>query len=193
MWGHSTNNYIRCFAVVIIPPILAFTFLGLLAYYLHLVADFNLIHLVFSIVGGIAPRSMLQSQYIPTYSTTDWGDQLLVTGLTLSIILNALVTGLIAFRIFQILRQVNVQVTRGRKYWSVMFIVIESGITLFSFQLVRLVVGSVTTSVSASDWRVIQVTGNAYSLIYGIHQMLNVTMILAMLAYFTDNMGLCRE
>ena len=74
-----------------------------------------------------------------------------------------------------------------------MFIVIESGITLFSFQLVRLVVGSVTTSVSASDWRVIQVTGNAYSLIYGIHQMLNVTMILAMLAYFTDNMGLCRE
>ena len=137
---------------------------------------------------------MIQGRFVPIYSTTNWGDPLLVAGFTLSMIVNALVTGLIAFRIFQILRQVNIQVTRGRKYWSVMFIVIESGITLFSFQLVRLVVGSVTTSVSVvSDSGVVQVTGNAYYLVYGIHQMLNVTMILAMLAYFTDNVGLYRE
>ena len=70
-----------------------------------------------------------------------------LTGLTLSMIVNALVTGLIVFRIFKVFRALKTSaaddrilgVTGGSTLQRVIFIIIESGVALFSIQLARLV------------------------------------------------------
>ena len=88
---------------------------------------------------------------------------------------NALVTGLIVFRIFKVFQEVKTSaaddqilgVTGGSRLRRVIFIIIESGMALFSIQLTRLVALIVTTD-AAND---------AYALISGIHEMLNVIMI----------------
>ena len=57
--------------------------------------------------------------------------------------MNALVTGLIMFRIFKVFQEVktatadnqNLGVTGGSTLWCVMSIIIESGMALFSIQL----------------------------------------------------------
>ena len=87
---------------------------------------------------------------------------------------NALVTGLIVFRIVKVFQEVKTAtaddqtlgVTGGGTLRRVVFIIIESGMALFSIQLVRLVVTNMATTTSY----------NAYSLILGIHEMLNVIM-----------------
>ena len=76
-----------------------------------------------------------------------------VAGLALSMTVNALVTGLIAFRIFKVFREVKTAtandqilgVTGGSTLRRVVFILIESGMALFSIQLARLVVTIVKT------------------------------------------------
>ena len=62
-------------------------------------------------------------------------------------IVNALVSVLIAFRIFKVFQQVgltsdeqNLDCIGGRKLYSIMSIIIESGMVLFSIQLTRFVV-----------------------------------------------------
>ena len=84
---------------------------------------------------------------------------------------NALVTGLIVFRIFKVFRQVkptsNEQAlgsTGGRKLYSIISIIIESGMILFSIQLARFVVTVVQTN--AADY--------AYQIIVCIHEILTV-------------------
>src|SRR5882757_2535746 len=80
---------------------------------------------------------------------TEWGNILALTSLTASMTVNALVTGLIVFRIFKVFREVrsvttsdetSLGVTGGRKLRSVIFIIIESGMALFAIQLARLVI-----------------------------------------------------
>ena len=77
---------------------------------------------------------------------------------------NALVTGLIVFRIFKLWREVKTstaddQVTGRSTIQSVMFIIIGFGMALFSIQLTRLVTAIVTTDAADA----------VYYLMYGIH------------------------
>jgi len=106
---------------------------------------------------------------------TNWGAILALTGLTASMTVNALVTGLIVFRIFKVFGEVksltssdetSSGITGGRKLRSIIFIIIESGTALFSIQLIRLVLASLglsTTAKIATD-----------SFIVTIYEMLNV-------------------
>ena len=108
--------------------------------------------------------------------TTLWNNILLLTGLTLSMTVNALVTGLIVFRIFKVFQEVKVGtaddqilgVTGGSKLRRVIFILIESGVALFSIQLTRVVVTvvHVLTGTNASFAPLV--------FLIGIHEMLNV-------------------
>ena len=85
---------------------------------------------------------------------------------------NALVTGLIVFKIFKVFQEVktatvddqNLGVTGGSTLQRVIFIIIESGMALFSIQLTRLVVTIVSTDASY----------NAFGLVASTHEMLNV-------------------
>ena len=113
--------------------------------------------------------SIVQNQFF----VPPWGATLEVVALALSMTVNALVTGLIVFRIFKVFQEVRTStaedqilgVTGGSTLRRVMFIIIESGMVLFSIQLTRLVVSIMTTSNAAND---------AYYLIVGIHGILNV-------------------
>ena len=93
-----------------------------------------------------------------------------------SMAVNALVTGLIVYRIFKAFRKVqqgstsaekSLGVTGGRSYRSVIFVIIESGIALFAVQLVRVILGIPAFSKSIQ----IEVAKN---FIIVTHQMLNV-------------------
>jgi hypothetical protein len=76
-------------------------------------------------------------------SETEWGGKLVLTSLTASMIVNALVTGLIVFRIFRVFRhlhevksvntsgETSLRITGGKKLRSIIFIIIESGMALF--------------------------------------------------------------
>jgi len=94
-----------------------------------------------------------------------------MTGLALSMTVNALVTWLIVFRIFKVFQEVktrtandqSLRATGGSAFRRVIFVLIESGMALFSIQLARLVVTIVTTD-AAND---------TYYFIEGIHGMLN--------------------
>ena len=119
-----------------------------------------------------------------------WDNTLNITGLVISMLVNALVTGLIVFRIFKVFWEVKAISDRGVLYvtgWtkirSVIFIMIESGVALFSVQLARLVV--VIPSTDAAN--------DAFPLIACIHQMLNVTiLLLPFILISTDNVDLAR-
>ena len=97
-------------------------------------------------------------------------------------IVNPLVTGLIVFRILKVFQEVKtgtaddqiLGVTGGSTLRRVIFIIIESGMALFSIQLARLVVTIVNTD-AAHD---------AFYLIGSIHEMLNVIIILVIATLF---------
>src|SRR5882757_2788074 len=125
VWGRNIR-------VVIIPSILAFAFLGL-SIYLDSLANLDLLLLVMWIAASGA-------EFIDQDSIdeTKWGNILTLTGLTASMTVNALVTGLIVFRIFKVFREIksvtisdetSLGVTQagGRKLQSIIFIIIESG------------------------------------------------------------------
>ena len=161
---------------MIVPFFLAFAFLRPLIY-LHSLTDLNLWFLAIWIASGTASLYTVQGQF---YSP-GWSNTLVMVGLALSMTVNALVTGLIVFRIFKVFQGVKtgtaddqmLGVTGGSKLRRVIFIIIESGITLFAMQLARLVVTIMTTD-AAYD---------AYFLIVGIHEILNVIIrsVIAML------------
>ena len=95
-----------------------------------------------------------------------------MTGLALSMIVNASVTGLILFKIIQASLEVkastaNDQIlgTTGRRpFQHVMSALVESGVVLFSMHLARLVTINVSTDAAS----------NAYQLITSIQDMVNV-------------------
>ena len=100
---------------------------------------------------------------------------------------NALATGLIVFRIFQVFREVKLAsddptfgATGGNKLRSIIFILIESGITLFLAQFGRLVITPINTSGA----------NTASEFFVGLHQQLNVIIILVFLKFhFTDDVA----
>ena len=101
-----------------------------------------------------------------------WAARILMAGHAMSMSVNALVTGLIAFRIFKVFQQVKVSSVSnlalkeapGSTLGNVLFMIIESGMILFSIQLVRLVVFSIQTPAY-----------NGFLLVAPIHVMLNVS------------------
>lgn len=104
----------------------------------------------------------------------------------MSMTVNALVTGLTVFRIFKVFREIKVasdpnfaltDAPRSTLGFIIFVLIIESGMALFSIQLVRLVVVSVQTT-------------SAYVLIAPIHEMLIRSVITN--SYFTDNVDLAR-
>ena len=115
----------------------------------------------------------------------DWNNTLFITGLIASTAVNTLVTGMIVFRILKVTR-INPIIsvertlvdssTRGTtKFRHVMFIIIESGMVLFSIQLVRIVL--LVTRVPAGDSEAFSNWVAAYDIVTAINQMLNVIII----------------
>ena len=97
---------------------------------------------------------------------------LFLTSLIISLTVNAAVTGLIVLRIFQVYREARSTFEDralgtiagvGVKLRSLIFIIIESGMLMFTVQLIRVMLD------------VFQIDFNAVSLITTINQQLNVT------------------
>ena len=175
--------------VVIIPSILALTYLGL-SIYLDLLPDLNLLPLGIwlAAIGGIfiVDDNTLQ---------TLWGDIAIITSVAFSMAVNALVTGLIVYKIFKVFQTVqqnstsaekSLGVVGGRKYRSVIFVIIESGIALFAIQLLRVIL-SIPAFFNSIP------IGVALEYIIVIHEMLNVIITLVIInLYFADNVDLAR-
>jgi hypothetical protein len=97
----------------------------------------------------------------------------------LSMAVNALVTGLIVFKILKVFLEVRANRTsvertlgssRGNPLQHAIFVIIESGMALFAVQLVRLVITYLPAS-EAPDFILPQI---ALNLILGINEMFNV-------------------
>jgi hypothetical protein len=115
-----------------------------------------------------------------------WGGPLLLTSYAVSIAVNTLVTGLIVFRIIKVFLEIKAATTSiertlgttgGTKLRNVIFIIIESGMTLLAVQLVRFVLSTLPSQLLAS-------TTVAYELSIGINEMFNV-IIRAVHFYFS--------
>ena len=111
------------------------------------------------------------------------------TSIGLSLTVNAIVTGLIVFKIFKVYMEVKplynqtFGATGGSKLPSVIFIIIESGFALFCIQLALLVANILPT----------QSALNAAKPITGIYTMLTVITNSLTVAYnFTDRLGPAR-
>jgi hypothetical protein len=128
----------------------------------------------------ILPNQILQAQ---------WGIWMGVAAIVLSMIVNALMTGLIVVRIlkakqFQVRPELHPQALGeqtlpslelgsygGMKYWSVLEIIIESGMALFCIQLIRVVLQVIDIlEMTSSD-----VPLNALVIVIPIHEILNVS------------------
>ena len=103
---------------------------------------------------------------------------MVITGLAASMAVNALMTGMIVFRI---LKATGVQPTtiertlgstEGNKFRHIMFIIIESGMALFAIQLVRIVLSFIPVPVEQFPF--LQAAGD---FVIAINQMLNVIII----------------
>ena len=116
-----------------------------------------------------------------------WSAILSVTGLTLSLTVNAVVTGLIVFKVLKVLLEVKSStVIGGRNLRSVIFVLIESGMALFSIQIARLMITIMFEWMGFGH-------GSYEALIFisAIHDMLNVIIRSTIVThYFTDNSSL---
>ena len=119
---------------------------------------------------SVVPEFNVEGRFV----VSGLSNTLTITSLVMSMTVNALVMCLIVFRIFRVFREVKVTttsdektlgITGGRKLWSIMFIIIESGMALFSIQLARVVVSTSLGTMAEFD---------AFGLIVGIHEMLIV-------------------
>ena len=101
-----------------------------------------------------------------------------MTGLAASMAVNALVTGMIVFRILKATGVKPTSVERtlgsygGNKFRHIMFIIIESGMALFAIQLVRFVLFFI--SVPVEQLPILQALTDFATV---INQMLNVIII----------------
>ena len=107
-----------------------------------------------------------------------WRNTVFITGLAASMAVNALMTGMIVFRILKVtgVKPTSIErtlgSTEGNKFRHIMFIIIESGMALFAIQLVRFVLAF--TSVPVEQYPFLQV---ADDFVIAINQMLNVIII----------------
>ena len=136
-------------------------------------------------MASVGSSVYLASQQI--YIVPKWGYIVGLTSIVMSLAVNALVTGLIAFKIFKVYQEVKPLYdhpfggTGGSKLLPIIFIIIESGLALFSIQLAWLVVNMFQTQVALI----------AAQPILSIQRMLNVTISSAIFSYnLTDKFGL---
>jgi hypothetical protein len=129
-----------------------------------------------------------------------------LTGLAASMAVNALMTGLIVFKILKVFLEFKPLATsvertlalgslatgaRGSKLRHIMFIIIESGMALFAIQLVRVVLTSMADQLETEllgPWAGLE-------LVMVIHEMLNVIILKSVHFYFfcfTDDIDLAR-
>ena len=145
LYSSKSSKVYRCWIVwgrniriVIIPSILAFIFLGL-SRILYSLANSNKLSGIATWVAVVA--SFLQPQ--DNIFQAHWGIEVIPASLAMSMTVNALATGLISFRIFKVLWELKLSTSDGNqslgKLRSIIFIVIESGMALFSIQFARLV------------------------------------------------------
>ena len=114
-------------------------------------------------------------------------------------VVNALVTGLIVFKILRVFLQVkatsvertlgSLSSTGGPKLRHIIFIIIESGMALFAIQLVRVVISSVVEPQAGQTPPSLLI---AYDFVIIIHQTLNVIIISVRFYFFcfTDDIYL---
>ena len=111
------------------------------------------------------------------------GNAVTLTGLVTSMVVNALVTGLIVFKILKVFLEVkptsveqtlgSLSSTGGRspKLQHIIFIIIESGMAFFAIQLARVVISILNQfEVGPSPPSLL----NAMTVVIPIHEMLNV-------------------
>ena len=119
---------------------------------------------------SVVPEFNVEGRFV----VSGLNNRLAIASLAMSMTVNALVMCLIVFRIFKVFREVKITttldekslgITGGSKLWSIMFVIIESGVALFSIQLARVVVSTSLERTAGFD---------AFGLIVGIHEMLNV-------------------
>ena len=109
---------------------------------------------------------------------------LILTGLVASMVVNALVTGLIVFKILKVFLEVNKATSvdralgslssttgRGPKLQHIIFIIIESGMALFAIQLVCVVITGLIQLQPGLAPRSLAVV---LYVVISIHQVLNV-------------------
>jgi hypothetical protein len=119
----------------------------------------------------------------------DWISKLYITSLAITITVNALVTGLIVFRIFKateflgIIKPTSVErtlgSTGGNKYRHIIFVIIESAMALLAIQLIRVLLGYIP----APDGQ-LRIISGFEGIVIVIHQMLNVIIIKSVHSYF---------
>ena len=160
--------------VIIVPTFLAFAYLGP-SFHLDSLADLDLLPPVMWLAVNGALFLVQNGVTVYVYETV-WGARVVLTSLITSMTVNALVTGLIVFRILKVFREIksvttsedrSLGITGGNKLRSVIFIVIESGMVLFASQLARVVI---TLQVGAPT----EAAYYAFQLIGVIHEMVNV-------------------
>ena len=129
------------------------------------------------------------------YNAAPWMNTLVLTGLATSMAVNALMTGLIVFKILKVFLEFkstlvertlgSLSSTGGSKLRHIIFIIIESGMALFAIQLVRVVLSCLELNSSIIL---------AFNLTIGINQMFNVIIISVhfYIFCFTNNIYLAR-
>ena len=134
------------------------------------------------LVGALDTSTYAQGQLL----SAGWGITMAMTGLAASMAVNALVTGLIVFKILKVFLRVNpilveltLDSTGGTKLRHIIFVIIESGMALFVIQLIRLVFFTLPMewTLDAVDYAIV------------INEMLNVIIrsVHFYFFYFTDN------
>ena len=132
-----------------------------------------------------------------------WGDNLILTGLIVSMVVNVMVTGLIVFKVLMVFLEIKATVTSiertlgtlsttgGPKLRHIIFIIIESGMALSAIQLVRVVISSLIKLQAMPTPRSFQI---ALDFVIAIHEMLNVIIksVFYLFYYYTDNIYLAR-
>ena len=126
-----------------------------------------------------------------------WGNTMILTGLVASMVVNALVTGLIVFKILKVFMEVkptSVEQTLGSisstgvpKLRNIIFIIVESGMALFVVQLVRVVITSLVQGEATAQTPPSILFG--WDVVIVVHEMLNVIMkkSVLVLVFLTDD------
>ena len=105
---------------------------------------------------------------------------MVLTSMATSMAVNALMTGLILFKICKVFLEVkatsveqtlgSLSSTRDNKLQHILFVIIESGMALFAVQLIRVVLGSLAAH-SETETSGVNI---ALNLVIGIQEMVNV-------------------
>ena len=164
VWGQDIR-------IVIIPSFLSIAYLSQLIYFHLIKANFNLSAPLVTWVGSAGAHfatTLVQGELL----TATWGNTATLTGYAASMVVNALVTGLIVFKILKVFLEVRAAerilhplATGCTTLRHVIFVIIESGMALFATQLLRVVLSNVQSAPYL----------NTFNFFVGINQMFNVS------------------